>query len=158
LFFRLFVPLLLLSTSAFAQTSSAPPSSAQPDPQQTSSMPVKLPAGNSKPTEADVIRTAAGTAALEKIGHGVSAPVAVSTPQAKYSREARKKKIEGFCQVRIIVDAQGLPENPRVVRPLGYGLDEATLDAVKKYRFRPAMKDGHPVSVEITIQVNFKLY
>jgi TonB family protein len=155
---RLLAPLVLLNSFTYAQTLSAHTYSTPSDPQQTSSMPVKPVAGDPIPTEADVTRTAAGTPALEKIGHGVSAPVPVSTPQAKYSREARKKKIQGDCLVQVIVDAQGLPQNPRIVAPIGYGLDAAAVDAIKKYRFKPAMKDGHPVSVQMAIKVTFRLY
>ena len=40
--------------------------------------------------------------------------------------------------ISLIVDAQGNPQNPRVVRPLGMGLDEKALEAVRKYKFKPA--------------------
>jgi len=56
------------------------------------------------------------------------------------------------------VDAHGYPENPRVVRSLGMGLDEKALEAVQRYRFKPAMKDGKPVPVTILVEVNFRLY
>ena len=58
----------------------------------------------------------------------------------------------------VVVDAEGKPRNARVIRALGAGLDEKAVEAVNKYRFRPAMKDGVPVPVMITVQVNFKLY
>jgi TonB family protein len=156
LLFRLLAPFVLLGSFTYAQTPTA--SNTLPDPQQTSTGPAKLATGEPKTTEPDAASTLPDPAALEKIGHGVSAPVPINTPQAKYSREARKKKIQGTCLVRIIVDAQGVPQNPKIVRTIGYGLDEAAVDAIKKYRFKPAMKDGHPVPVEISIQVNFRLY
>jgi TonB family protein len=46
----------------------------------------------------------------------------------------------------------------RIVRSLGYGLNEKAIEAVSKYRFKPAMKDGQPVPVEVNIEVNFHLY
>lgn len=92
-----------------------------------------------------------------KPASAITSPIPTSTPEAKYSLEARKKKIEGVVLVSIIVDASGSPQNPRILKPLGYGLDEAAIDAVKSYRFKPAMKDGHPVPVMMTIQVNFRL-
>jgi protein TonB len=55
------------------------------------------------------------------------------------------------------VDDKGMPRNIRVVRPLGLGLDEKAIEAVQKWRFRPAMKDGHAVNVEATVEVNFRL-
>ncbi|MGA3048032.1 MAG: energy transducer TonB [Terracidiphilus sp.] len=96
---------------------------------------------------------------LFRIGHGVSAPVALNSVVAQYSEEARFQKIEGVCLVSVIVDAQGKLLNPRVVRALGYGLDAKAIEAVKKYKFKPAMKDGiTPVPVMITVAVNFRLY
>ncbi len=94
-----------------------------------------------------------------RVGGGISAPVPVVWPEAEFSDEARRAKYQGVCLVSLIVDAQGNPQNPRVVRPLGMGLDEKALEAVRKYKFKPAMKDGRtPVPVMITIEVNFRLY
>ena len=58
----------------------------------------------------------------------------------------------------MIVDARGYPQNPRVIRSLGMGLDEKALEAVQRYRFRPAMKDGKPVAAMISVQVDFRLF
>ena len=96
---------------------------------------------------------------LYRIGGGVSAPVALNQVEAEFSDEARRAKYQGVCLISLIVDAQGNPQNPRVVRALGMGLDEKALEAVRKYKFKPAMKDGHvPVPVMITVEVNFRLY
>jgi TonB family protein len=102
---------------------------------------------------------AAGTPGLERTGkNGVSAPVALNSVDAGYSEEARRERIMGTCVISMIVDTQGRPQNPRVVRALGYGLDQKALEAVRKYRFKPAMKAGVPVPVMITVEVNFRLY
>jgi TonB family protein len=94
-----------------------------------------------------------------RIGGGISAPVPIFTPEAEFSDEARRAKYQGVCLISLIVDAQGNPQNPRVVRPLGMGLDEKALEAVRKYKFKPAMKDGRtPVPVMMSIEVNFRLY
>ena len=79
---------------------------------------------------------------LFRIGGGVSAPVPIVSPEAEFSDEARRAKYQGVCLVSLIVDAQGNPQNPRVIRALGMGLDEKALEAVRKYKFKPAMKDG----------------
>jgi TonB family protein len=60
--------------------------------------------------------------------------------------------------ISVIIDAQGNPQSPRVVRALGMGLDEKALQAVMKYRFKPARKDGKPVAVRISVMVNFRLF
>ena len=62
-----------------------------------------------------------------------------------------------MCTIALIVDAHGMPQNPRVVRALGMGLDEKALEAVMRYKFKPAMKNGRPVAVAITVMVNFRL-
>lgn len=93
-----------------------------------------------------------------RIGGGVSAPVPIFTPEAEFSDEARRAKYQGVVLISLIVDAQGNPQNPRVVRPLGMGLDEKALEAVRKYKFKPAMKEGKPVPVMMSIEVNFRLY
>jgi periplasmic protein TonB len=94
-----------------------------------------------------------------QIGGGVSAPVPLNSVEAEFSDEARRAKYQGVCLISMIVDASGMPQNPRVVRALGMGLDEKALEAVRKYRFKPAMKDGKtPVPVMITVEVNFRLY
>ncbi|MGA7343405.1 MAG: energy transducer TonB [Terracidiphilus sp.] len=96
---------------------------------------------------------------LYQIGGRVSAPVPLNSVEAEFSDEARRAKYQGVCLISMIVDTNGNPQNPRVVRALGMGLDEKALEAVRKYKFKPAMKDGRiPVPVMITVEVNFRLY
>jgi TonB family protein len=96
---------------------------------------------------------------LYHIGGAVSAPVLVHSVDPEFSDEARRAKFQGVCLISIIVDAQGNPLNPRVVRPLGMGLDEKAIAAIRQFRFRPAMKDGKTaVPVALTVEINFRLY
>ncbi len=95
---------------------------------------------------------------VEHIGGGVSAPVTLFEPEAEFSDEARRAKYQGEVMVQIIVDAQGHPQNAHVIRPIGMGLDEKAVEAAMKYKFKPAMKNGKPVAVYLTIAVNFRLY
>jgi TonB family protein len=93
------------------------------------------------------------------VGRNIVAPYPIKTVDAEFSPEARRAKYQGVCVVSLIVDAQGNPQNPRVVRSLGMGLDEKAIEAVLKYKFHPAMKDGQtPVPVMVQIEVNFKLF
>jgi TonB family protein len=103
-------------------------------------------------------QTSCNSEGLCRVGKMVSAPVPLLTPQAEFSEEARRAGIQGEVYVSVIVDASGNPENPRVVKSLGHGLDEKAIEAVKKYRFKPALKAGTPVPVMITIAVNFRPY
>jgi TonB family protein len=91
-------------------------------------------------------------------GGGVSNPVLVYAPDPEFSDEARRAKYQGVCVVGLIVDAQGNPQRVRIVRPLGMGLDEKALEAVRQYKFKPAIFNGKPVPVEINIEVNFRIY
>lgn len=93
-----------------------------------------------------------------KIGGGISAPTAISTPDPEYTEEARKAKTQGTCILWMIVDSSGKPRDVRVVRGLGFGLDAKALEAVKQWRFEPSMKDGKPVDVQMSVEVAFKLY
>ena len=92
-----------------------------------------------------------------KIGGGVSAPVAIFRPEPEYSEEARKAKWQGEVGLRVIIDANGNPTDIKVIRSLGLGLDEKAIEAVAKWRFKPALKDGKPVPVSANIVVNFRL-
>jgi TonB family protein len=92
------------------------------------------------------------------VGGSVSAPVPLYTPEAHYTPEAKKAEIKGKCLVSFIVDQQGMPKNIRIIQSLDTGLDQNAMDAVAKYRFKPAMRNGEPVSVVLTSEVNFQLY
>jgi TonB family protein len=94
----------------------------------------------------------------DRVGSVVKAPVPISTAAPEFSDEARREKYSGICMITLIVDAQGVPQNVRVLRALGKGLDEKAMEAVRRYRFKPAMNDGKPVPVMITVEVNFRLY
>jgi periplasmic protein TonB len=92
-----------------------------------------------------------------KPGGGVSAPVALFRPEPEYSEEARKAKWQGSAMLQLIVDQNGAPQNIQVTKSLGMGLDQKAIEAVMRWRFKPGMKDGKPVPVIATIEVNFRL-
>jgi TonB family protein len=93
-----------------------------------------------------------------RVGGGVSAPKAIYSPDPEYSEEARKVKHMGVVVLWLVVGPDGKPRDIRVVRTLGLGLDEKAIEAVKNWRFEPALKDGKPVAVQVNIEVNFHLY
>jgi len=93
-----------------------------------------------------------------KVGGGISAPQAIAAPDPEYTEEARRAKKQGTCVLWLIVDAAGHPRDLKVVRGLGLGLDAKALEAVQKWRFQPALKDGRPVDVQISVEVEFHLY
>jgi periplasmic protein TonB len=93
-----------------------------------------------------------------KVGGGVSPPKIVFQPDPDYSEEARKAKYQGTCILWLVVGPDGRPHDVKVARTLGMGLDEKALEAVRSWKFEPAMKDGKPVAVQINVEVNFRLY
>lgn len=93
-----------------------------------------------------------------RVGSEVSPPAVLNNVEAHYSDAARKANISGICLISMVVGRDGLPRNVIVIRSLEPDLDENVLKAVKMYRFKPAMKGNQPVSVLITVEVNFKLY
>lgn len=93
-----------------------------------------------------------------KVGGGISAPTAISAPDPDYTEEARRAKKQGVCELWLIVDSTGHPRDIKVIRGLGFGLDAKALEAVKQWKFQPALKDGRPVDVQISVQVEFHLY
>jgi TonB family protein len=92
-----------------------------------------------------------------RVGGGVSPPSVVSRVEPQYSEEARKARYQGTVVLEAIVRKDGTVDILRVVRSLGFGLDENAIDALKKWRFRPGTKGGVPVDVALNIEVNFNL-
>jgi protein TonB len=95
---------------------------------------------------------------LKKVGGGVSAPVVIYQVEPEFSEEARKAKAAGNVVVNLIVDQNGRPQNVHVLRGVGMGLDEKAVDAVRQYKFKPAMENGKPVAVEMNVEVNFQIF
>jgi protein TonB len=93
-----------------------------------------------------------------RIGGGVSQPVVLFAPEPEFSEEARKAKVAGNVVVYLQVDTNGRPTHVHVIRGIGMGLDEKAVEAVRQYKFKPAMKDGKPVVVEMNVEVNFQIF
>ncbi len=90
-------------------------------------------------------------------GNGVSKPELLSHADPEYSEEARKAKYSGSVWLSIVVNTDGTPASIKVVKSLGMGLDERAIEAVQKWRFKPAMRNGTPVPVRAQVEVNFRL-
>jgi len=85
-------------------------------------------------------------------------PRLIHQVDAEFSEEARKAKFSGNVQVYLVVDERGMPTHIRVAHGVGMGLDEKAVEAVRQYRFKPAMQDGRPVKVDMYIDVNFQIF
>ena len=92
-----------------------------------------------------------------RIGPGMTPPVPIFSPEPEYSEEARKAKFQGTVTLSLVVDEKGNPTQIRVTRPLGLGLDQKAIESVQKWKFKPGIKDGKPVAVQASVEVNFRL-
>ncbi|MGD0362035.1 MAG: TonB family protein [Bryobacteraceae bacterium] len=101
--------------------------------------------------------TGSGSGGIYRVGGGVTAPVALVRPEPEYSEEARKAACQGSVLLYLVVDSSGSPRNLKVLRGIGFGLDEKAIEAVEKWQFRAGYKDGKPVNVAATVEVNFRL-
>jgi TonB family protein len=109
------------------------------------------------PTEQKTAAVApAEIATVEHVGKRVSAPIptVVTEPDIPVSRRFRKR---GPCFLGVTIDANGVPQNIHVVRGLDPELDSNAMEAVKNWRFKPALSDGSvPVAVEGTVVATFE--
>jgi TonB family protein len=92
-----------------------------------------------------------------KVGGGVSQPAVLYKVDPEYSEEARKAKYSGTVLLQLVVDVDGKAKNIKVVKGVGLGLDEKAIEAVQRWKFAPGKKNGQPVPVYATVEVNFRL-
>lgn len=91
------------------------------------------------------------------VGGEVKAPEKLVAPQPVYTEIARKARIQGVVIVQAIIDREGNVTNVKVLKGLPMGLEEAAVDAIKQWKFKPATLNGKPVTVYFNLTVNFKL-
>ncbi|MGH9588827.1 MAG: energy transducer TonB [Terracidiphilus sp.] len=92
------------------------------------------------------------------VGGGVSAPEVLHSVDPQFTSQARAADLQGTVSIQLIVDSHGNPQDVHVVRHLGMGLDQKAVEAVRQYRFRPAMYRGHAVAVQMIVDVAFHLH
>jgi TonB family protein len=91
-----------------------------------------------------------------RAGEG-SPPTCKYCPSPEYSKEARKKKYEGVVVLFVVVSTEGKATNIQVVKSQGLGLDEKAVEAVRKWRFKPATFQGKPVPMKVPVEITFRL-
>ena len=92
-----------------------------------------------------------------EVGGGVTSPTILFRVDPIYPEEARKALYEGTVVLEAIVRKDGSIDILRVIRGLGFGLDENAVKALKLWKFRPGMRRGVPVDVALNIEINFHL-
>ena len=94
-----------------------------------------------------------------RLGPGISAPVVLRSVQPKYTADALRAKIQGTVGIDAVVLPNGTVGDARVVRSLDrvFGLDDEAVVAAKQWLFKPAIRNGEPVAVLVTIELAFRL-
>jgi protein TonB len=86
-------------------------------------------------------------------GSSVKGPRPIYAPDPDFPEKARKEHPKEKIVLRLVVGSNGLPRDIRVQSSLSPELDEAATNAVKKWKFAPATKDGQPAAVKIDVEI-----
>jgi TonB family protein len=97
------------------------------------------------------------TGPVYRIGNGVTPPMLLSKVEPVYTEEARIARYQGTVVVYAEVGQDGMARNLRIIRGLGLGLNEKAIEAISQWKFEPGVRDGRPVVVAATIEVNWRL-
>ena len=89
---------------------------------------------------------------------GLEYPVPEKKPEPEFTSQARQDHVKGLVQVKLVVGTDGLARRIAIRQPLGYGLDARVVENLGRYRFKPGMKDGKPVAVEMVVNQTFDVY
>lgn len=91
------------------------------------------------------------------VGGAVQKPEILVKTQPRYTELARRAKVQGIVGMKAVIDERGYVTDLQVLKSLPMGLDQAAIDAVSKWRFKPATLHGRPVKVYFNLTVNFTL-
>jgi len=89
---------------------------------------------------------------------GVESPRAIYEPDPEYPELARKAKFQGSVALSVIVGADGTVKDVWVTKEGGLGLDQKSVETIRRWKFRPGTKDGLPVAVLVSIETSFRLF
>lgn len=95
---------------------------------------------------------------IRPVSEGMTPPVLLNSIDPSSNEYAQKFGIAGMALFRTVVDASGKPQEIAIARPIGFGLDEKAVEAIKNSRFRPALRNGQPAPVVIDLVVTFRIY
>jgi protein TonB len=104
-----------------------------------------------------VVEPPASKKAAEAEVARVTPPRVVEKAFPSYPEDAKKEKVQGVVIVQAVIDKDGTVSRVRAVKRLHPSLDEAALDAIRQWRFEPALLEGEPVAVHYNLTINFRL-
>jgi TonB family protein len=82
----------------------------------------------------------------------------ITTFEPESNEYAQAHAVAGMALYHTVIGADGKPGEIAVGRPIGFGLDENAVAAIRKATFEPAIKDGKPVPVLLDLVVQFRIY
>jgi TonB family protein len=82
----------------------------------------------------------------------------ISTFEPDSNEYAQANGVAGLALYHVVIGADGKPGEIAVARPIGFGLDENAVEAIRKASFEPAIKDGQPVPVLLDLVVQFRIF
>jgi TonB family protein len=97
-------------------------------------------------------------ASIKVVSEGMTPPRVLNSIDPSSNEYAQKYGIAGMELLRTVVDATGVPRQMAIERPIGFGLDEKAVEAIKNSHFRPATLNGQPVPVVVDLVVTFRIY
>lgn len=100
-----------------------------------------------EPTDPSIVRP----------GTGISGPAIVKNIVPSSNDYAQRAQVAGIASYKVILDATGKPLAVAVFRPIGFGLDENAVAAIRRSTFSPARKDGKPVPSVFTLDASFRI-
>lgn len=96
------------------------------------------------------------TSGPARFAPAVRPPIVIWKQDPKYSKEARIADLEGSVVLSVVIGSDGVASNIRVTRPLGLGLDDKAVDAVRGYRFQPSVRNGRRTPFLATVEIVFR--
>jgi TonB family protein len=88
---------------------------------------------------------------------GVTSPKVLSRAEPTYTEQARDAHRDGVVVLYVEITSEGRPQNIQILRGVGLGLDESAQESLRQWTFKPAIKDGKPVTVMLMVEVNFSV-
>jgi TonB family protein len=112
---------------------------------------------NATPPTRNIVLPNPGSLSNESAGRP-SPPSCKQPVEPNYTQEAHQAHIQGAVTIEAIVQKDGTMTPTRIVKGLGYGLDEEAMNVLKKWNCSPALLNGQPVALRLQVVVNFHLY
>lgn len=84
-------------------------------------------------------------------------PIPVKTPPPEFPLQLKRDGVGGVVAVSIVIDETGAVVSATVAKSSNPGFDDAALAAIKKWKFKPAQKDGAPVKIKVTVPIRFNV-